>query len=89
MSQEINATNEDSNVSVEDSDDISTVESDSGEYYDYDYTSTFEEETDEEEEAPESIINVNSTSIVENRSVVVKVNFLNYILIWIVFVSLL
>ncbi|XP_037052175.1 uncharacterized protein LOC119085783 [Bradysia coprophila] len=88
MSQEINTTNEDSNVS-EENDSISTVESDSGEYYDYDFTSTLEEETDGVEDKPESIINVNTTSIAENRSVLVKVNFLNYIFIWIVFVSLL
>lgn len=73
-------------MSQEEDDDTSSVESD---YGDYDNTSNWEGETNEEQEEPEPIINVNSTCIVENRSVVVKFNFLNYIFICIVFVTLL
>lgn len=92
VSQETNATTGHSNVSVENVSSTSDTnyKSDSGEYYDYDYVSKFATEGNAEEEIPESIIiNVNTTSIAESRSVAAKVNFLNYLFICIAIVSLL
>lgn len=58
MSEEINTTEEDSNAADE--------------YYDYDYTSVLEEDDTDEDEQPESIIDVNPNVEVVGRAVVVS-----------------
>lgn len=89
MSEEINRTDEIKEGSdVTDENENSDVESDSTEYYDYDYVSVLEENTAEDGE-PESIVDVNPKVEVVSQSVGMKVNYLLYFTISIVLIVVL
>lgn len=78
MSEEISETKEDSNLAEENENSSSNDDSDSSVYYDYDYTSSFIENTAEEQE-PVPIIDVTKTLDVISQSDVIKANLFIYI----------